>query len=505
MVWMRNMWNNFKTQPEIWFFYAFLIFFPFSIRKILLFYPIAGQFNEYTAISIYLSDIFLLAALALWLISILKNIISDLSIVNLFQVSRGTFYLTTPLILLTLWSLASILWSVKPTIATFRSAKVFEFSLLFFFLAANPHCFTWNTRRNSLVIVIALGLINSIIGVFQFILQHSIGLDWLWESQISPNFPGVAKVLFDGSQFIRIYGLFPHPNILGGFLLISILSTMFLRNSIISRSRELRCFQSICSTWNTYRKNNFYSIIFGFILGIQILAGFLTFSKSAILALIFSLLYYSLWLRVSRETLWALIRRWRWVIALLGIIVIFALFSAKFDYNTFFLKSWWERLLLLWVAKNMIVGNFLTGVGMGQFVPEMQSYVSQSLSSWQFQPVHNVFLIILSELGLVGISLSIWFLSRLVRNRHPSKGSGLFCFTWNKQKCEIYNRVKKEIVSRGTNSKMRDTYPLFMAFLIGFLVITLFDHYLWDIQQGQFMLWLVFGLLPGEKNNLTYI
>jgi len=162
-------------------------------------------------------------------------------------------------------------------------------------------------------------------------------------------------------------------------------------------------------------------------------------------------------------------------------------------------------LLLLWVAKNMIVGNFLTGVGMGQFVPEMQSYVSQSLSSWQFQPVHNVFLIILSELGLVGISLLIWFLSRLVKIRYPSKGSGLFCFTWNKQKCEIYNRVKKEIVSRGTNSKMRDTYPLFMAFLIGFLVITLFDHYLWDIQQGQIMLWLVFGLLPGEKNNLTYI
>ena len=53
-----------------------------------------------------------------------------------------------------------------------------------------------------------------------------MGLLWLKESIISPNIPGVAKLIFNGHVYIRSYGLFPHPNILGGFLVFSIISTL---------------------------------------------------------------------------------------------------------------------------------------------------------------------------------------------------------------------------------------------------------------------------------------
>jgi hypothetical protein len=44
-----------------------------------------------------------------------------------------------------------------------------------------------------------------------------------------------------------------------------------------------------------------------------------------------------------------------------------------------------------------------------------------------------------------------------------------------------------------------DVQIVFKALLIGFFAIALFDHYLWDIQQGQIMLWLVLGFLAEAK------
>src|SRR4030042_3160558 len=65
--------NNFKAAPDVWFFYGFLRAFTLSVRKVLFFYPINSQFNEWTGIYLYLSDILFIATLFLWVISILHN------------------------------------------------------------------------------------------------------------------------------------------------------------------------------------------------------------------------------------------------------------------------------------------------------------------------------------------------------------------------------------------------------------------------------------------------
>lgn len=53
---------------------------------------------------------------------------------------------------------------------------------------------------------------------------------------------------------------------------------------------------------------------------------------------------------------------------------------------------------------------------------------------------------------------------------------------------QFENRTKK--------SKAR---IVFQSALIFILITGLFDHYYWDIQQGQLLLWLVLGLMASYR------
>src|SRR4030042_357815 len=125
-------------------------------------------------------------------------------------------------LLLVFWSFISILWSENQNIALFKAIKLLELFLLYVYIIYRIVS-RGTIIKNTFKIIITFGLIQAIIGIWQFIIQHSIGIFWLFESHISPNIDGVAKIVLDGDKFIRAYGLFPHPNILGGFLLISII------------------------------------------------------------------------------------------------------------------------------------------------------------------------------------------------------------------------------------------------------------------------------------------
>lgn len=158
-------------------------------------------------------------------------------------------------------------------------------------------------------------------------------------------------------------------------------------------------------------------------------------------------------------------------IGLLGLLTVFLLLLiAKVDFNSLFLKSLAERSFYIDVSRGTISDHFFVGTGAGQFVLDMQNYSKQVLEFWQFQPVHNVFLLICSELGFVGLVLWIYLIFELV--------------------------FKKSNVPRGTT--IWNIY--FKAVFIGFLLIMLFDHYLWDIHQGQILIWLVLGLIVGSSN-----
>jgi len=343
--------------------------------------------------------------------------------------------------------------------------------------------------------------------IIQFLLQHSIGLFWLRESLISPDIAGVAKVIFNGEAFVRAYGLFPHPNILGGFLLFSILISL-----LYYRMFHACHVAKKCSTWNIsfatgvehFKNLRGGTILFKLILGIQLLALILTFSKSSILGLILGLIWY-VYANVPRpprlaETAYRreaggtfidfLIKKKKLVIVA-SLIIIFTFILAKPDLYSFLFKGLNERLVYADVSRGTILDNPILGIGFGQFVISMQN-LSIIRENWMLQPVHNVFLLVWSELGLIGLLVLLLAIGFILKG--------------------MFHPRSKEIVPRGTIScygasvkrsqslsgnSLVNVKNTFGAIFVGLLFIMFFDHYLWDIQQGNFLLWMTMGFLIG--------
>lgn len=511
---IRKILENTKIPLDIWFFFLFLFTFSLTLRKVMLHFPIQGTFNEYSGIYIYISDILLGVTIALWLFTILCNTKHYSSISNLWitwlkhklsPTSRGFFksyYLLIPLFLVA-WSFLSIAWSDNQTIALFRSIKILESYLLYsyvifrfipqMFHTCPVECSTWNifygvehsasnkklitlncsTWNISFLIIIFVGLIQSIIGILQVATQQSIHLAFLGESLIGQNIPGVAKIVFHGERYIRAYGLFPHPNILGGYLLLSIILTLlYLRMFHVEHPSQNRIFIT--------------RLIYSSLI-IQTIALLFSFSKSAILGLIISLIYiyvprhtnYStpapLNQNVPRGTFWDF-TGWsnsRLRIIILSILIIISLgLIANQDLSRNLEGSFQERLTYLDVSRGTILASPILGTGIGQSVWNMQDYSPVPLEAWQLQPVHNVFLLIWSELGIVGLGLFGYWLYSL--------------FTAKAILCNDYNVLS-----------MRTSLRYFKGILLGFIFIMLFDHYFWDIQQGSLMLWMTMGFIAG--------
>jgi O-antigen ligase len=118
--------------------------------------------------------------------------------------------------------------------------------------------------------------------------------------------------------------------------------------------------------------------------------------------------------------------------------------------------SWSDRVGLMKASFKIIKENLLTGVGLGRFVANMEDSVPRSGNGiLLLQPVHNIFLLIVSEIGLIGFGLF----------------STLLYFFFKERKCSL--RLVIGVVS---------------VFIIG-----MFDHYLFSVPQGlgMFMLYLM--------------
>ncbi|MFZ2188438.1 MAG: O-antigen ligase family protein [Candidatus Moraniibacteriota bacterium] len=295
-------------------------------------------------------------------------------------------------------------------------------------------------------IIMITGITQALIGIAQFILQHSIGLFWLKESLIGPDIAGVAKIIANYHPLIRAYGLFPHPNLLGGFLFFSIIMTMLYIKLFHVEQFKAGASQADpienCSTWNNFKsvmrvnvpRGTFGLDLIKFALVIQVIGVFLSFSKSAILALTIALVYINVPPScakasagkrgtISRETIKKLfhppaprlrrasVEQFRILLGL-GFAVLIGLLFLRVEFYALFMKSLEERGLYLSISQRIISESPIIGAGTGQFIFEAER-LFPDLAIWQYQPVHNIFLLIWSEWGIVGLVLFIVFLWKL--------------------------------------------------------------------------------------------
>jgi len=557
MMILSTAWNNFKARPDIWFFYGFLATFTLSVRKVLFYYPIAGQFNEWTGIYLYLSDIFLILTLLFWFKLILEHNYDSLSILfiknwlkkayvnspthqtskhssnmpkfnecnnNELFYNKHIFWCAGLPLFLVLWSFASIFWSENQAVALFRSLKLLEMALLYSYIfysfsffscpqtSGEQKNYTSNSNKmfrveqdhgkpvnlydkcfNKAIFtfgsIFIIGLIQAVIAIFQFIIQHSLGLIWLKESIISPDISGVAKIEFGGQKLIRAYGLMPHPNILGGFLVLSIILSLIIKHyfKINKTTKNQDGHKSFM--WNILSSNIFMNLS----VLVQLIALILTFSKSAILGLVFSLSYL-LFRSRGKQILLFHVKQLFLILFVCLLLALISVYIFNLDFHLFLNQGISLRKAQIDVSRETMPDKLILGYGMGQYVNQLNIVTRGTLEYWQYQPLHNVFLLILSELGFVGLFVFIIFLWKLLRPIVIVP-----CLPRSK---ELFHPSRN--VPRGTfyGAGMEQFFcywggTIFKVILMAFIFIMLFDHYFWDIQQGQIMLWLVLGIMAG--------
>jgi O-antigen ligase len=287
--------------------------------------------------------------------------------------------------------------------------------------------------------------IQIIAGFGSFALQSTSFLETLhmkWPGILDVSTVGASVVqLQNGLRILRAYGTLPHPNILGGFVLICLLGPIYF--------------------FFANEKPNYAALIL-LVLGIILLG--LTFSRSAWLGLmgfLGILLLKSKYLDRQRLLL---------LLAVCIVTIIFTLLPIRsFLFTRIGDPSiHTEQVSSVgrsWLAKqafNTFREHPIAGVGVGSFILELSK---RAVEGAPIEPVHNLFLLIGSELGIVGLVLLAGLIVAVIQ-----------------QMLQI--RIPQAILASGT--------------LAGLGVLGLFDHYLWSIAPGRLMLGLALGLWAGQ-------
>ena len=110
------------------------------------------------------------------------------------------------------------------------------------------------------------------------------------------------------------------------------------------------------------------------------------------------------------------------------------------------------------------------GIGIGNqvlYAVDQELYQGLGLIKlWQWQPIHNIYLLISSEIGIIGLIIFLFLVGVLIAK----------------------------------NLALSDLRSMTAMVILGSLLLFgLVDHFPWDLQGGRLMLWLSLGIIMGIK------
>ncbi|MDO8551458.1 MAG: O-antigen ligase family protein [bacterium] len=384
---------------------------------------IFGLKIDYLSPTLYLTDVYILCLFFFWFFEERKSFAS-----GFLKVINTKFLLIFFIYLFINSALAS-----NPEAAFYKLLKISEFTLLGVYIVRNY--FTIFTFA-------ALGFSVSIIGQFllallQIFKQGSIGGPFwlLGERTFNAGTPGISLADINGEMFLRPYGTFSHPNSLAGFVLVSLLLLVVLGNKLpvlFKRTVFLSGITLIVLSFSRSVWLTFFVVLTAFI------PVTLAHLKSRRNLLIYSVLIYL--------PLFALFF-WR---------VNLALGSQPVE----------ERILLSKASLAMLTSSPFFGVGLNNFIVNLPNHWNLG-NVYFLQPVHNLFLLVASETGLLGL---FFFLTLII---------GIFMRYQSKK-----FRSKESFV--------------FVVSFVSILFSGLFDHYWFTLQQNMLLLTVVLGFLLGS-------
>jgi O-antigen ligase len=422
-----------KNKIAQTFLYLWLLIWPWQTKLIL-----RTSDSAYLEISLFLSLLILLVPLVIWTHQIFTE--------DYFRFKKG---MSRPswwraLIVWELITFASIFWAHDFSLAIYRYL-ILVFGIFLFYIIKN----TDFVKERLVIRYFLIGLIPSaLLAAWQFFTQSTIASKYFGLAYHGANILGDSVIETSAGRFLRAYGSFDHPNILGGMMVIGIILVLYSSlKKEINRNERL-----------------FYLISFS----IFYLALLVSFSRAACLALLISapFILLSAWRRGRfQKKLIAL-----FIILIIGISAALIipnqkLFTSRLQANSRLeIRSVSEREKYLDQSKQVIIGSKFLGVGVGNYILELQKIIPGQ-ASWYYQPVHNYWLLIWAELGFFGLLAMVIFWLAIFKK---SFRNGL--------------------------------YPIVLALF----VFSLFDHWLWT---QPFELIIFFGIigLIFRDGNLTEI
>jgi hypothetical protein len=273
----------------------------------------------------------------------------------------------------------------------------------------------------------------AVLAITQFTLQASFSTKWLGLAKHDPAELGQVVIETANGRYLRAYGSFDHPNILGGVMAAALLLVLI----------------NLRKKWGA--PEIVYTALFSSAL-------FFSFSRGSWLALLVGLgVYFGVSLykkqRIRKE-FFIILAACSLLLAAVYSPLVFARVAAEGRIEQ---KSIDERIGYYGEAKELFLAHPYFGVGFRNYVPSLME-LHPGRATWSYQPVHNSFILALVELGAIGASLLIVAAALLIR---MAKGSRLM------------------------------DRPEILALCSLVVVLSLFDHWLWSLHAG----WLFIGLL----------
>jgi O-antigen ligase len=333
------------------------------------------------------------------------------------------------------------------------------------------------------VVISISALTQAGVGIVQFSKQGSVGLSRFGEPVLISSQGSSSTVRAEGGRFLRAYGTFPHPNVLAGFLAIGLGALGYLYVSCEEKIKEKFGKEWAKRRWKRedilkagkiyfFSKYFFYRMLIAGAFFVTTFGLAVTFSRSGWIAglVVVSLLAFLTMVRSFGAGLRLAVLVIACSVCTYLILSPIILPRADISKNE---PAVQDRLVYARIGFEIARDNPM-GVGVGNQVLYGVSdarYKDHDLRYvWQWEPVHNLYLLIADEIGWIGVLSFISFILvlafRLLRNR------------------------SREAV-------------LAIALLAGILTAGLFDHYLWTLQPGRLMLWVVVGLALSQVASNT--
>ncbi len=313
-----------------------------------------------------------------------------------------------------------------------------------------------NSRRWLAVVAWVLvigGVLQAAVALGQFVFQHDLGLQVLGESRIAADLAGVAKLDTAAGKIVRSYGTFPHPNLLAAYLATALLAWWWLwvrRAASAARIAD--------------------AALLG--IGAALLAGFaVAFSRLGLVALAvgFSVVAWRMWAVPGLRRRFGRQARLGALFVLgcgLGLVLLLPQWASRIAIDG---REQAVALRVEYVrsAWRMVAEHPFFGAGPGTFAEIAPRFSDQIAEPWQRQPVHNLWLLMLAELGAVGFMAFIVFVWRLLR----------------------------PLAVRAETGEQALAKALAVGLLAALFAFSLGDHFFWTLPQGRMLLWGILAVV----------